>query len=132
MPSLGNCPNSTDPRIIFAASFLIKNLTSKDVVQKAAVRLNLSDSRFRHLFTRQMSVSPARYLKQLRLQKAKDLLENSALSVKEVMAAVGMSDFSHFVRDFKDMYGLSPLSLRRASWLGRLDDCFAPAKVANR
>lgn len=132
MPSLGNRPNSTDPRIIFAASFLIKNFPSKDVLQKAALRLNLSKSRFRHLFTREMSVSPARYLKQLRLQKAKDLLENSALSVKEVMAAVGMSDFSHFVRDFKDMYGLSPLSLRRASWLGRLDDCFAPAKVANR
>jgi len=131
MPSQGKYPNSTDPRITFACRFLIKNFSSQDVLRKIALRLNLSNSRFRHLFKREMSVSPARYVKQLRLQHAKYLLENSALSVKEVMVAAGMSDLSHFVRDFKHMYGLSPLSLRRASWVARANDRFATTKVAN-
>jgi AraC-like DNA-binding protein len=130
-PSQGKSPHNTDPRITFATSFLIRNFASRDVLLKVALRLNLSGSRFRHLFKREMSVSPARYLKQLRLQRAKYLLENSALSVKEVMAAVGMSDLSHFVRDFKEMYGRSPLNLRRASWLERVNDRFPTTKVAN-
>lgn len=131
MPSQDKRPNSTDPRITFAIHFLIKNFSSQDVLEKIALRLNLSNSRFRHLFKRETSVSPVRYVKQLRLQHAKYLLEDSALSVKEVMAASGMSDLSHFVRDFKQMYGLSPLSLRRAAWIARANDRFATTKVAN-
>ncbi|HET6936676.1 MAG TPA: AraC family transcriptional regulator [Candidatus Angelobacter sp.] len=132
MLSQAKSAHNTDPRITFATRFLINNFASRDVLLKVALRLNLSSSRFRHLFKREMSVSPARYLKEVRLQQAKYLLETSALSVKEVMAAVGMSDFSHFVRDFKEMYGLSPLNLRRASWLDRVNDRFVTTKVANR
>jgi hypothetical protein len=43
------------------------------------------------------------------LRKAKELLETTFLSVKEVIAAVGISDLSHFVRDYKERYGESHL-----------------------
>ncbi len=53
-------------------------------------------------------MSPIKYLKLLRLEKAKHLLETSFLSVKEITYQVGINDESHFVRDFKKAYGNAP------------------------
>ena len=55
---------------------------------------------------------PIRYLRLLRMERAKDLLESSFLSVKEIAFQVGLNDESHFVRDFKSTYGFSPALYR--------------------
>ena len=55
---------------------------------------------------------PIRYLRQLRMERAKELLESSFLSVKEIAFQVGLNDESHFVRDFKSTYGYSPALYR--------------------
>ena len=55
---------------------------------------------------------PIRYLRLLRMERAKDLLESSFLSVKEIAFQVGVNDESHFVRDFKSTYGFSPALYR--------------------
>ena len=55
---------------------------------------------------------PIRYLRQLRMERAKNLLESSFLSVKEIAYQVGLNDESHFVRDFKSTYGYSPALYR--------------------
>ena len=44
----------------------------------------------------------------LKMQEAKRLLETTFLTVKEVAHHVGLGDESHFVRDFKRLYGHSP------------------------
>lgn len=53
-----------------------------------------------------------RFLRLLRMERAKDLLESSFLSVKEIGYRVGLNDESHFVRDFKSVYGSSPACYR--------------------
>ena len=55
---------------------------------------------------------PIRYLRLLRMERAKGLLESSFLSVKEIAYQVGLNDESHFVRDFKSTYGYSPALYR--------------------
>jgi AraC-like DNA-binding protein len=118
--------NARDHRIVFATRFLAKKcLISIRAVDEAVSVLNISPSRFRHLFKKETGSSPTQYVKQLRLRHARRLLEESALSVKEVMAAVGMNDFSHFVRDFKATHGVTPLQARQvalAARLGRLEE----------
>ena len=46
------------------------------------------------------------------MERAKHLLESSFLSIKEIGHLVGLNDESHFVRDFKKAYGLSPKCYR--------------------
>ncbi len=77
--------------------------------------VNLSASRLRHLFKAETGMSVVQYVKGLRLKKAKDLIETSALSIKQIMVEVGMKDKSNFSRDFKKTYGLSPAQCRRYS-----------------
>lgn len=77
-----------------------------------AQSVNLSVWRLCHIFKSDTGMPPIRYLRLLRMEKAKDLLESSFLSVKEIAFQVGMNDESHFVRDFKSTYGFSPALYR--------------------
>lgn len=88
---------------------------------KLAALVNLSPSRLHQLFKEEMGVPPARYLRRLRLRRAKQLLETTHLSVKQVMAGVGLTDESHFVRDFKRSCGLTPARYRERFMNGARD-----------
>jgi transcriptional regulator GlxA family with amidase domain len=77
-----------------------------------AQSVNLSPPYFCYLFKSITGVPPAKYLKTLRMQQAATLLTTTFLSVKEIVSRVGFSDESHFVRDFKRLYGVTPSEYR--------------------
>ena len=77
-----------------------------------AQSVNLSVWRLCHIFKSDVGMPPMRYLRLMRMERARDLLESSFLSVKEIGYRVGLNDESHFVRDFKATYGLSPACYR--------------------
>lgn len=75
--------------------------------------VNLSTSRLRHLFTIEAGISPLHYVKVVRLQHARSLMLQSFLTVKEVMGESGFSDISHFVREYKRLFGETPSETRQ-------------------
>ena len=81
-------------------------------VNDLAKAVNLSSWRLCHIFKSETNVAPLQYLRALRMEHAKKLLETTFLSVKQVMTEVGVTDESHFVRDFKATYGVSPTTFR--------------------
>ena len=81
-------------------------------VAELAREVNLSESHLTRLFRRQIGSSPGRFYRDARLDRARELIVSSFKSIKEVMAAVGWSDPSHFCRDFKQRFGASPRALR--------------------
>lgn len=97
-----------DTRIAHVASFIRDNYQRKLTLAEMAGTVNLSRWRLCHLFKESMGTSPERYLIQVRLEKAKHLLETEFLTVKEVMNRVGISDASYFARSFKSAYGVTP------------------------
>src|SRR5215467_10435764 len=78
-----------------------------------AALVNLSPSRFRHLFKQETGKGPAQYLKEFRLQKAEKMLRTTFLTVKQVLKQVGLGSNAHFVRDFRKQYGMTPTDYRR-------------------
>ena len=98
---------------------------------RLAESVNLSPSRLHQLFKRETGVPPARYLRLLRMRRARGLLETTHLSVKQVMARVGVTDESHFVRDFKKTYGLTPARHReRFQNINQDEGAHAPHEVS--
>jgi AraC-like DNA-binding protein len=47
------------------------------------------------------------------MQDATTLLVDTFLSVKEIIARVGFTDESHFVKNFKRIYGVTPTEYRK-------------------
>jgi len=111
-----------DGRVGEAIALMRENLHRELSLSEIAQSVNLSSWRLCHLFKAETGTSPTHYLKWLRMQRAKELLETTFLSVKEIRDKVGVRDESHFVRDFKAFYGSSPMQYR-ISFLGaRLED----------
>jgi transcriptional regulator GlxA family with amidase domain len=84
---------------------------------KMAQSVNLSAAYFCYLFKSITGVSPAKYLKSLRMAQSTVLLTTTFLSVKEIASRVGLADESHFVRDFKRIYGMTPSEYRTRAFL---------------
>ena len=57
--------------------------------------------------------SPAYYIKTIRLEKAKELLETSDVCISEAAFQTGFNSPSHFTKVFIDKYGLTPSQFRR-------------------
>ena len=102
-----------DRRVQGAIAFIEDNLYRKINPDEIAQSVNLSYSRLRHVFNSEFGTSPMHYLKLLRMQEAKVLLETTFLSIKEIVVKVGLKDESHFVRDFKKTNGCTPAQYRQ-------------------
>ena len=96
-----------DPRIRKIEGLMRRNLHLRLDVPELAAAVALSPSRFSHLFKAQTGISPAQYLKSIRLEKAKGLLEGTHLSIKEVAGCVGL-DSSRLGKNFREVYGVTP------------------------
>ncbi len=73
----------------------------------------VSASHLARMFKVKMGVSPLRYLKQVRLERAAQLLRSGADNVATIAGCVGYRNASHFVRDFRQMFAVTPLDCRR-------------------
>lgn len=101
-----------EPRVLRVIRLLTDDLSREPQLIKLAQAVNLSPSRLRHLFKDETGSSLTQYLRAQRMVKAKELLEDTFLNIKEIMLRVGVKDKSHFVRAFKEVYGLSPFQYR--------------------
>ena len=102
-----------DQRVERVITLMKRDLRSEFPLSKMARSVNLSPTRLCSLFKAETGSPPARYLRSMRMRDAENLLTTTFLSVKEVMARVGFTDESHFVRDFKRINGLTPSQYRR-------------------
>jgi len=101
-----------DKRVEKIIQMMREDVRGELTLGEFAQSVNLSVWRLCHIFKSDVGMPPIRYLRLLRMERAKDLLESSFLSVKEIAFQVGLNDESHFVRDFKSTYGFSPALYR--------------------
>lgn len=101
-----------DFRIQAVIHFMNENLNRALSLEELAKAINLSPSRLSHLFKTETGLSPVQYWKSLRLHEAAKLLTQTFLRVQEITQQVGIQDESHFYRDFKKAFGLTPLQFR--------------------
>ena len=77
-------------------------------IQRLAQKLGVGYSWFRSHFTAHTGLSPHQYLLELRLARARNLLDDNELSVKEIAAQTGFGDEHYFSRLFRKKLGLTP------------------------
>lgn len=101
-----------DPRVEKVISLIKDDLANELPLTELAKAVNLSSSRLNYLFKSALGISISRYIRSLRIERAKALLETTFLTVKEIGSQCGLKDESHFVQNFKTTYGLTPLRYR--------------------
>ena len=77
-------------------------------VQQLARELKVSYGWFRHAFLQQTGFSPHQYIVELRLARARALMAQSSLKIKEIADLSGFVDEHYFSRIFKARVGSTP------------------------
>ena len=68
----------------------------------------MSVSRLSKFFLAKTGTHYLEYVTELRIEKAKDLLQNTDMSIKDIFLSVGYNDYVNAGRKFKKKYGMSP------------------------
>lgn len=89
------------------------NYTQKITTERICNRFYCSRSYIAHSFKNHTGKSFPEYVNSLRIESAKEMLENSSLSVAEIAAIVGFEERSYFAKCFARETGISPREWRQ-------------------
>ncbi|HYE85864.1 MAG TPA: helix-turn-helix transcriptional regulator [Vicinamibacterales bacterium] len=109
--SAGGRPG-TARRLSLLMQALGKDLQRPWTVSEMAALLGVSGTQLRRICGQTAGATPRQLLCNMRLQAAAVLLRDPSIRVKEIQARVGIADASHFCRDFRDRFGVSPTEYR--------------------
>ena len=103
-----------EPRwLALATELLAAYVTTSPDYPDLAGKLGMTYEGFRKRFVREAHVSPGRYLAQLRMQKACELLVRDPMPLRRVALELGFFDEFHFSKQFKKAVGVTPKEFRR-------------------
>jgi AraC-like DNA-binding protein len=94
-------------------TYMKENLSEPITMKELAMVENYHPSYFPEWFHRKTGLAPRDYLQRLRLQRAKELLEETNDSLLQIALAVGYEKQSSLTRLFKRLEGVSPRAYRK-------------------
>jgi len=94
---------------------LLEAEVDRDIsLRQLAHEVRMSPFHFARTFKQSTGLPPHQYLMRLRIDRARELLETTRLSVCEIASAVGFNDPSYLARVFRRTIGLTPGEYRRS------------------
>lgn len=102
-----------DRRVEQVTSFIRSHPEARLSLEEAAAQSGLAPTYFSRLFSQEVGMSLRAFVLQIRLERARLLLEETTMSVGEIAVALGYSDVFLLSRQFKQHYGYAPSQIRR-------------------
>lgn len=103
---------SLDSRIEMAMDILNKNTSSVIGNDELAEKVHMATNGFIRLFTNETGVSPQKYSRRRRIEKAAKMLHLSDMKIEDIAKDCGFIDRYHFSRVFKQVLNHSPAMFR--------------------
>jgi AraC family carnitine catabolism transcriptional activator len=104
-----------NPTVLAAIDLLQRSIEQPPTLGQAAAALAVSPRQLQRLFATHLGRSFKRFDRELRLERARELLEQTGLSVLAVAVATGFGSLEHFGRSYRQMFGASPSRGRQAA-----------------
>ena len=93
-------------------SYIQQNYTGKISLKEFGEQFHLSEKYISRYFKEHFHITLSQYITYLRLENAKQLLQDTDIPVTEVAMQSGYQNVSYFIRSFKKTYEISPLKYR--------------------
>ncbi len=108
-----NNNTSYEESIMEARTYITEHLGDRLTVKQISKTIHMSPSHFSMVFKQQTGFSPYDYVLVTRLNKAKDYLQSTDLTVSQIAYEVGFNSDANFIYFFKQHTGISPNKFRR-------------------
>lgn len=106
-------PGLSDGPLKRALQMMEASIDSAIPTREMCRTIGISSRQLERIFACTFGLSPQRYHRALRLHRARLLIESSHLPLFEISVACGFGTHSHFSRQFRKEFGISPRVLRR-------------------
>lgn len=93
--------------------WISENLDANLGVEALANKMNMSARNFSRVYSKELGMTPAKAVEAIRTESAKELLETTQLSVKEISARCGFNDEERMRRSFMRLMNVSPSDYRQ-------------------
>ncbi|HER2177857.1 TPA: helix-turn-helix transcriptional regulator, partial [Streptococcus pyogenes] len=103
-----------NPQISEAVAYVEAHLSEHVTLREIADMLHLNSSYFSVLFKEQIGINFSEFLTRTRIQRAKEMLVQTALPISEIAEQVGYQTDKYFIKVFKSLEGLSPSKYRHS------------------
>ncbi|MFJ7727935.1 response regulator [Neobacillus sp. NPDC097160] len=102
-----------------ACKYILDNLHRKITLDEVANYLHLNSSYFSRLFKKEIGENFVKFVVKLKMNRAKDLLEQTNYTILEISDMLGYENQSYFNKTFKSLEGLAPIEYRngKLGWL---------------
>ncbi len=98
-----------DPILAMLDSLIIKKYKFKHFsIPDLADEMGLSYSKLENLVKEKAGMTPVKYINEIKLVKAKELLESTQMPIKEIAFHLGFKSLSYFGKCYKTKYGVTP------------------------
>lgn len=109
-----NLDGKESSQIVESAKIIMNENLHRDIdIKSIATKLGTSYSWFRKFFKEYTGYAPAQYFNELRLRKAKELLLETELPIKEIAYKLNFSSIEYFLSFFKKRADLTPTEYRK-------------------
>lgn len=106
-------PPEQKPALIATAIRYMEKYYSEDIrLEDLASEVRLSKYHFTRQFSKSVGMTPANYLRKIRIEKAVQLLHQTEHTVEQIGRIVGFSNGNYFCKVFRKMVGTSPERFR--------------------
>ena len=112
----GERPEPRHEQILPSIRYLEEHYADPMITNELIAEVScISTVYFRKLFTEIYGISPMRYVRQKRIEKARSLLENGFTNISEIAESVGFNSIYHFSKTFKQITGVTPSAYAKSS-----------------
>ena len=94
-------------------SYIQQNYTGTISLKTFGEQFHLSEKYISRYFKEHFHITLSQYVTYLRLEHAKQLLQDTDIPITEIAMQSGYQNVSYFIRSFKKTYGMSPLKYRK-------------------
>ena len=112
-----SCRNTVEKEMV---SYIQQNFTGKISLREFGEQFHLSEKYISRYFKEHFHITLSQYVTYLRLEHAKQLLQDTDIPVTDVAMQSGYQNVSYFIRSFKKTYGISPLKYRNSGILTKI------------
>lgn len=100
-------------KIILIEEFIKENLDKNINLDMLSKKFEISKSNLNNKFIRKFQYTPIKYLNNLRMMRAEEILMTTNKNITEISMELGLNNPSNFTRSFKNFTGLSPSEYRK-------------------
>ena len=98
--------------IVLCIDYIYSHIHYRITIKELADHLHLSESYLSKLFSKEMGISLSQYILDLKIEKAKNLLQYSEYNIVDIANYLSFSSQSHFIQVFQKKTGLTPHKYR--------------------